>query len=384
MTSTQDPAGASATLSSADVKKLRSYIKDETDGAALYRRLADAEANPDLAEVYRKLAATEDRHRHFWEQKLQAAGVSVPKYSPSFRTRVLGWVARRFGTNLVAPLASQMESKAYGMYDQQPEAVAAGLPRDERSHARVFREISRAGITGVDIASVEGRHSGASGNAIRAAVLGANDGLVSNLSLVMGVAGADPGGNIVLVTGVAGLLAGALSMALGEWISVQNSAEYFQRQIQIERDELAEMPEEEKEELVLIYRSRGLDQATAQEMADRAFDDHHLALQTLAREELGLGGDEGGNPWTAAIVSFLTFSFGAIMPVIPWLFVEGFVGIAGSLVLSGLGLVLVGLATTFFTGRGAWFSAGRMLLFGLTAAAITFGIGSLLGVSVEG
>lgn len=384
MTSTQDPAGASATLSSADVKKLRSYIKDETDGAALYRRLADAEANPDLAEVYRKLAATEDRHRHFWEQKLQAAGVSVPKYSPSFRTRVLGWVARRFGTNLVAPLASQMESKAYGMYDQQPEAVAAGLPRDERSHARVFREISRAGITGVDIASVEGRHSGASGNAIRAAVLGANDGLVSNLSLVMGVAGADPGGNIVLVTGVAGLLAGALSMALGEWISVQNSAEYFQRQIQIERDELAEMPEEEKEELVLIYRSRGLDQATAQEMAERAFDNHHLALQTLAREELGLGGDEGGNPWTAAIVSFLTFSFGAIMPVIPWLFVEGFVGIAGSLVLSGLGLVLVGLATTFFTGRGAWFSAGRMLLFGLTAAAITFGIGSLLGVSVEG
>lgn len=368
-------------LSKADIRRLRHYVRDETDGAALYRALARTEKDQRLAGVYSRLAETEDRHRQVWEDKLRAAGHKVPRFRKSWRVRVMSWMAARFGANSVSGIISRMESEAYHMYDDEPDAVAAGLPAEERSHARLFREIANESKPGqaFDIAAVEGRHSGVSGNAIRAAVLGANDGLVSNLSLVMGVAGAASGGNIVMVTGVAGLLAGALSMALGEWISVQNSAEYYQRQVAVERDELTEMPEEEREELVLIYQAKGFDEASARRMADRVFANHELALATLVREELGLGEEEEANPWTAAIVSFLTFSAGALMPVLPWFVFDGNAGIAGSLLLSGVGLAATGAIITLFTGRGVLFSAGRMLGFGMAAAAITYAIGTAIG-----
>jgi vacuolar iron transporter family protein len=372
-------------LSSDDIKRYRANIRDETDGAALYRALADTEEDEHLAEVYRRLADTEDRHRSIWEGRLREVGSEVPAYKPSFRVRALGWIARRLGASAVAPIASRMEANAYAMYDNQPEAIEHGLPRDERSHARLFREISRAGV-GREvpaIARIEGRHRAASGNAIRAAVLGANDGLVSNLSLVMGMAGANPGSDVVLVTGVAGLIAGALSMALGEWISVQNSAEYFRHQLKVERDEMDVMPEEEKEELTLIYQAKGFSEGEARELADRVFRDHDEALATLAREELGLGDELGGNPWTAAIVSFMTFGFGALMPVLPWFFFDNGAAVVGSLVLAGLALLATGALITFFTARNVWFSAGRMLLFGMACAAVTFGIGTAIGVGFD-
>lgn len=212
----------------ADIKRYRENLRDEVDGAALYRLLADAEKDPHLKTVYERLAVSEDRHTALWERKLREAGAEVPRFKPSFRVKIIGWLARRFGTEAVSPIVTRMEMAATGMYDTQPEAVAEHLPADERSHARLFREISsgsRAGRVSVDIARVEGRHRAANGNALRAAVLGANDGLVSNLSLVMGVAGADPGRDLVVLSGVAGLLAGSLSMALGEWISVRSSTE---------------------------------------------------------------------------------------------------------------------------------------------------------------
>ncbi len=370
-------------LDKGDIRRIHSYIKDETDGAALYRALAKAEQDERLSGVYGRLAETEDRHRAVWEEKLRRAGHEVPAYRRSWRVVVMSWIASRFGANSVSNIVSRMESDAYQMYDAEPDAIAAGLPADERSHARLFREIARDNVPGeaIDIAGFERRHQGVSGNAIRAAVLGANDGLVSNLSLVMGVAGAASGGNIVMVTGVAGLFAGALSMALGEWISVQNSAEYYRRQVKVERDELTEMPEEEREELVLIYQAKGFDEATARRMADRVFSNNELALATLTREELGLGEDDEANPWTAAIVSFCTFSVGALMPVLPWFFLDGNEAIPGSLLLSGFGLAATGGIITLFTGRGVLFSAGRMLLFGMAAAAITYAIGSAIGAA---
>lgn len=377
----QTPSREGAKLTKDDVRRFRHYIKDETDGAALYRALSRSEKDERLAGVYARLAETEDRHRHVWETKLRDAGLSVPRFRKSWRVRVLGWIAARFGANSVSTIVARMESEAYHMYDVEPEAVAAGLPAEERSHARLFKEISSENKPGqaVDIAGIERRHNGVSGNAIRAAVLGANDGLVSNLSLVMGVAGAASGGNIVMVTGVAGLLAGALSMALGEWISVQNSAEYYKRQIAVERDELTEMPEEEREELVLIYQAKGFEEEAARRMANRVFSNHELALATLASEELGLGEDDDANPWTAAIVSFLTFSAGAMMPVLPWFVLDGNAGVAGSLLLSGAGLAGTGAIITLFTGRGVLFSAARMLGFGMAAAAITYAIGTVIG-----
>ncbi|MGK2966097.1 MAG: VIT1/CCC1 transporter family protein [Tepidiformaceae bacterium] len=370
-----------------DIARYRRNFRDEVDGVALYERLADAEKDPSLKEVYQRLAATEVRHRDLWAEKLREAGFDVPSLKPSMRVRMLGFVARRFGTQAVAPIAARLESSAVTMYDDQPEAVAANLHMDERSHARVFREIARpqgpGGSPSTAILAIEGRHRASNGNALRAAVLGANDGLVSNLSLVMGVAGADPGRDVVLLTGVAGLLAGSLSMALGEWISVRSSAEAFERQVAIERDELALIPDEEQAELALIFQSRGVTQEQAREMAAEVMKDPERALDTLTREELGMAPEEVGNPNVAALTSFITFAVGALIPVLPWLFATGTLGIVLSAIGSGFGLFAVGAAITLFTGKGAWFSGMRMLTFGLVAAAITFLVGMLLGTSVS-
>jgi len=370
------------TFTAADVKRYRSNFREEVDGVALYRLLAESEKDPHLKELYRRLAESERKHLDLWRGKLAEAGADVPEEKPSLRVKVLGFVARRFGAGIVAPIATQMEMGATGMYDNQPEAVAEGLPEDERSHARLFREIgrsSRGRFASVDIARVEGRHRGATGNALRAAVLGANDGLVSNLSLVMGVAGAGPGRDVVILTGVAGLLAGSLSMALGEWISVRSSAEAFERQIAIEREELALMPEEEEEELTLIYQAKGLSREDAAATAKRIISNPVTALDTLAREELGMSEGEAGNAWVAAVTSFLMFAIGAVLPVIPWLFAGNGLAVALSATFSGFGLFVLGAAITLFTGRSVLYSGSRMLLFGLAMALITFIIGSLIG-----
>jgi VIT1/CCC1 family predicted Fe2+/Mn2+ transporter len=367
---------------SADIKRYKANLKDETDGAALYRLLADAEPDPHMKEVFGRLAQSEDRHLALWQEKIREAGGKVPAYRPSIKVRLLGWMPRRFGTGAVSPIVTRMELSATTMYDEQPEAVAANLPAEERSHARLFREISGDPGTGAaDIARIEGRHRGTSANALRAAVLGANDGLVSNLSLVMGVAGAGPAREVVLLSGIAGWLAGALSMALGEWISVRSSTEAFERQIAVEREELELMPEEEMEELTLIYRAKGLGEPEARAMAARVLSNKDTALDTLAREELGMAADESGDAWVAAVTSFLTFTVGAILPVIPWLFTSGVVGVGASAVASGIGLFLTGAFITLYTGRGVVFSGMRMLAFGLAAAVITFSIGRVIGVS---
>ena len=365
----------------ADIKRYKSNLRDEVDGVALYERLAAAEKDPHLREVYSRLAANEIKHRALWETKIREAGGEVPDYKPSFRVKFLGWLARRFGTASVSPIVSRMEMAVTTMYDDQPEALEANLPADERSHARLFREISRA--TGsrleIDIAKVEGRHRAGTGNALRAAVLGANDGLVSNFCLVMGVAGADPGKSFVLLAGIGGLLAGSISMALGEWISVRSSAEAFERQVEIEREELELMPEEEEEELFLIYRAKGLPDEEARTMAKRILSNHATALDPLTREELGMSAGEAGNAWVAAVTSFTTFSAGAIVPVLPWLAVGGTTGLVLSAVLSGLGLFGTGAITTLFTGRSVVFSGSRMAIFGFVGAVISYAAGSLVG-----
>lgn len=212
-------------------------------------------------------------------------------------------------------------------------------------------------------------------------MLGANDGLLSNFSLIMGVAGASLERETILIAGFAGLVAGAGSMALGEWISVQSSRELNERQLEIERAELAEAPAEEREELALIYRAKGLDPPAAEALADRLIEDRDQALDTLAREELGIEPAElGGSPWTAAGTSFLLFAVGAIIPVLAYLLTSGDAALALSVGLSGAALFGLGAATTLVTGRGVLFSGARQLLIGVAAAAFTFGVGNLLGV----
>ena len=243
--------------------------------------------------------------------------------------------------------------------------------------------IPLGGLEGGAVARLEGRHSATGGNALRAAVLGANDGLCSNLSLVTGVAGAAIGAHAILITGLAGLIAGACSMALGEWLSVQSARELFKRQIGIEAEELAQTPEEEMEELALIYEAKGLPREKAQELARQLMQNQDTALDTLAREELGVDPNElGGSAWVAAGTSFGLFSLGAIVPVIPYIFMTGGPAVIASLALAALALFAIGAAITLMTGRNVFFSGGRQVPFGLAAAGVTFGIGHLIGAAI--
>jgi VIT1/CCC1 family predicted Fe2+/Mn2+ transporter len=364
----------------------RANLQGEVDSAALYRTLARTETNPDVAKVFGKLASIEDAHAEFWKSKLSALGAAIPNLHPGLRTRALRFLARRFGPQFVLPTVNTLEQLDSGQYDKQPEAVDAGMPAMERSHARIIEALAGSnpkGLTGGTLARIEGRHRGMGGNALRAAVLGANDGLCSNLSLVMGVAGAAMDAHAILLTGLAGLLAGACSMAMGEWLSVNTARESYKRQIDVEASELEAVPEEEKEELALIYQAKGLPEAQAKALAERLMANKDTALDTLVREELGIDPDDlGGSPWTAGITSFFLFASGAIFPVAPFFFLAGTPAVLTSLAISGLVLFLIGAGTTLFTGRGVVFSGMRQLLIGYAAAGVTFGIGHLVGVAI--
>lgn len=366
--------------------RYRAHWQDEVDSAALYLALAEAEADPRLGEVYRRLAAAEEKHAAFWEARLRESGAEPPPRRVGGRTRVLVWLARRFGAQLVLPALAGMEAKDSRGYGAQAEIRGTGMAAEEGSHARVLRALAGGeGAEGSTIARLEGRHRAVGGNALRAAVLGANDGLVSNLSLVMGVAGAELAGRSILITGLAGLLAGAGSMAMGEWLSVQSARELYQRQIGVEQEEIEQLPEEEEEELALIYQAKGLPEEQARRLAARLMADQRVALDTMAREELGIDPAElGGSAWEAAAFSFILFAVGAIVPVAPFLFLSGTAAILWSVVVSALGLFLIGAGITLLTGRGVLFSGARQLLIGLGAAALTFGIGRLIGASLAG
>ncbi len=370
------------------IQRYRENWQDEIDSAYLYTTLADIEGQSPLAEVYRRLAAVETGHAAFWEDQMRAARQTVPPRRPTWRPRTMAWLARRFGPGFILPTLSGLEQVGSQHYDRQSEARGTGLPADEKSHARLLQTITGSlggGLEGGSVAQLEGRHRTAGGNALRAAVLGANDGLVSNLSLVMGVAGAELAGRGILITGLAGLLAGAGSMALGEWLSVQSSRELYQRQIGLEARELAERPAEEEAELALIYQAKGLSPEQARQVAAQIISNPASALDTLAREELGVDPEElGGSAWEAAATSFFLFAVGAIIPVLPFAFLSGLPAIAVSVLVSALGLFVIGAGITLMTGRSVLFSGLRQVLFGLAAAALTFGIGRLIGVSIGG
>lgn len=369
-----------------DIARYQENLQDEIDAAFQYRVLAGLESQSQLAELYERLAATEERHASFWEDKLRAAGQPVPSRTPTRRARILAWSARRLGRGVLSSTLTTEEQTGQYMYDDQPETDGTSMRADERSHARMLRTITGGGgVEGGALARLEGRHRAIGGNALRAAVLGANDGIVSNLALVMGVAGADISHQAVLIAGFAGLLAGASSMALGEWLSVQSSRELYQRQIDIEASEIAEFPEEEEEELALIYQAKGLPEAQSRQLAARIMADHGTALDTLSREELGIDPDElGGSPWEAATASFFLFALGAIIPVLPFLFTSGAAAVITSLSLASLALFGTGAGITLVTGRGPRRSGLRQAVLGLAAAGLTYGTGSLLGVAITG
>jgi VIT1/CCC1 family predicted Fe2+/Mn2+ transporter len=365
-------------------ERAREFIQDELDSAHLYRVLAEHEPDPRLADVYGRLAAAEARHADHWVAKLRADGAAVRPHVLGWRTRVLSWMARRFGAAAVVSIIAGQEVADAQRYASTADR-APGMDADERGHARALRAIAGdRGAEGPFLARLEGRHRSTAGNALRAAVLGANDGLLSNLSLVMGVAGANLGSREIVITGLAGLLAGAGSMALGEWLSVQSSRELYEKQIRVETEEIRTNPAEETEELALIYQAKGLGETQAREVAARLMSTEASAIDTLAREELGIDpGELGGSAMQAAVTSFLLFAVGAIIPVTPFLLASGRTAIGAAVAASAVGLFAIGAGITLLTGRGVWFSGFRQVGVGLAAAGLTFGVGRLIGVSLS-
>jgi VIT1/CCC1 family predicted Fe2+/Mn2+ transporter len=359
-------------------------LNNELNGKALYEALSKIETNPKLSEIYRRFAETEGRHASTWVQKLKDSGSPAPEgFHATWRTRLLILLARRFGTSFVLPSVQALEESDRSNYEQQQTPESSKLAADERSHSRLLRQVAgtSGGVEGGVLARFEGRHRSTGGNALRAAVLGANDGLVSNLSLVMAVAGAALAGTTIVLTGLAGLVAGGISMALGEWLSVNSARELYQHQISIEKAELEAMPEEEAEELALIYESKGLDQASAKRLSAQIIENGANALDTLAREELGINPESlGGSAMEAAATSFALFTAGAVVPVAPFVFLSGLPAVLASILASSAMLFAIGGLITLFTGKSILSTGLRQVIFGLAAAAITYGVGRLFSL----
>lgn len=362
--------------------RYRAMWEDEMAGAALYRTLA-SHADERRRQIFLRLADAEERHAAHWAGLLADAGVTdlvAPR--PTLRMRVLGMLARRFGSEAVIPIVLRQEAADADKYRSVPEAPPE-MAASEMSHGRMLAAMDAGDGAGEQIARAERRHRTGAGGALRAAVFGVNDGLVSNLALVMGVAGGTETGNFVLLAGVAGLVAGAFSMASGEWISVRSQRELYEREIAVEAEELMAFPEEEAEELSLIYQAKGIPEDEAEALAARIMQRPETALDTMAREELGLDPQSLGSAWVAAGSSFVSFAVGAIVPVIPYMVSSGNAALVWAAALAGVSLFGVGALTSVFTARSAVRAGTRMVAVAAVAAAVTYAVGSLVGVSVD-
>jgi vacuolar iron transporter family protein len=366
---------------SGTAKRYRALLTSERDAAALYDRLAAAESGSRRAAL-EELAAVERKHAAHWEQKLRDAGQPVPPRSPvSLRTRLLGQVARRWSTSVVLPIIERAERADANRYDLEPDA-AATMAAEERGHARTLASLTKGRPSAQErIARRERWHRGDRSGSLRAAVFGVSDGLVSNTALVMGFAGSSATHSTILLAGVAGLLAGAFSMAAGEYVSMSSQREAYERELALESAELDENPAEERDELVLLYRAKGLDRADAERLADRLMADRSVALDTLAREELGLDPTALGSPWGAAASSLVAFAVGAFVVVVPYLFGGGTAALLAAVGLSALALVAVGAGIGMLNGRSALRGAARQLIAGGLAALVTFAVGHLIGIA---
>jgi VIT1/CCC1 family predicted Fe2+/Mn2+ transporter len=331
---------------------------DELRSAYLYRVIADVERGSPRSHLFLELAGEAEGQAAIWARKAGLA--SVPAFVPDSRTRIVVGLVRRYGPRRMRGILAAMKVRGLSVYSHAQPGHPAPTSIEEMGQ----------------------RHRGVGGGNLRAAVFGVNDGLVSNLSLILGVAGASSNNTFVMLSGIAGLLAGAFSMAAGEYVSVRSQREMYEHQIGLERAELDEYPDEEAEELALIYAARGMNREDALALAQRTIADPRQALDTLAREELGLNPEELGSPWGAALASFLSFGAGALVPLLPFLVVPAEMALAAAVALTGVALFGVGAMISLFTGRSALRDGLRMLAIGGGAGAVTYLVGRLLGVTL--
>ena len=333
--------------------------REEMASAWLYRIVAQCEAGTARAGLFLELAQAAEDQAQMWVAEMHKRGEPVPQhFRPDLRTRLVGALTRVFRPRAMRGILAAMKVRGMVLYASATRPHPMPTNRED----------------------IGKRHqSGASGNTLRAAVFGVNDGLVSNAALIYGIAGAAAEPSVIVLTGVAGLLAGAFSMAAGEYVSVRSQREMFEYQIGLERDELDQYPDEEAAELALIYVAKGMQPEEARRVADTLMQDPGRALDTLAREELGLNPDELGSPWLAALSSFVAFTVGAVVPLLPFLLAAGHNTLVYSVAATGLGLFVVGATLSLFTGRRALLSGLRMLAIGGGAGLATYFIGTRIG-----
>ena len=371
-----------------DLNKLKGQLQTEVDTSFLYKSIAAIQQDENLNRVLLALAKIEDGHAQHMLIEIKKESPNAVLPNPSSRAKLQLKLGKIFGySSIISNLSGVEKQFAINTVKNKIEA-GEKLSGFEHNHLKIIEAVNSnaaLNVSGGFLSKFESRHKSVGGNALRAAVLGANDGLVSNMSLVMGVAGAAVNNNTILLTGCAGLLAGAISMALGEWLSVQSSRELYENQIALETAELEASPEEEEMELVLLYQAKGMTLEEAKKLAKKAFVTKESAIETLITEELGINKEElSGSAWEAAITSFILFAIGAIIPLYPFMFLEGKNAIFLSIGSSVVGLFGIGSAITLFTGKPVLFSGTRQVIFGLLAAAVTYGIGALIGVSLAG
>jgi VIT1/CCC1 family predicted Fe2+/Mn2+ transporter len=337
--------------------------REEKRSAYLYRIISDVESGTPRQILFLELADAAEQQARIWANMAQQAHNEPPaRYVPELRVRLVAAMVRRIGPRPLRNVLAAMKVRGMSIYNPADHHIPTSLD-----------EVGR-------------RHRNVGGGNLRAAVFGVNDGLVSNASLIMGVAGATgPSGSsgVILLSGVAGLLAGAFSMAAGEYLSVRSQREVYEHQIDLERDELEQYPQEEAAELALIFQAKGVEREEARKLAKDIIADPDRALDTLAREELGLNPEELGSPWGAALFSFVSFSGGAIVPLLPFFFGTGMSVLFTAIGLTSMALFGVGAALSLFTGRHAWLGGLRMLAIGGAAGGATYLIGTALGVTLH-
>jgi len=336
----------------------------EKQSAKLYDALAVKENNPQYSKLFHELSIAALEQAGIWEEKMKLAGEAIPSEVPfGVRLRIVLFLINRLGAAPIRTVLAASKIRGVSVYTK----VLPSHPFPQSVH-----EVGR-------------RHSGVGfGGNFRAAVFGINDGMVSNAALIFGMAGAsalDP--RMVILAGLAGLLAGAFSMAAGEFLSVRSQKELFEYQIGLEAEELKLYPEEEAAELALIYEARGMDKSEADALAKKLIADPKIALDTLAREELGLNPKELGSEYQVAIASFASFALGAAIPLIPFFFMSGTASFIASIAATLTALLIIGGFLSLFTGKSAILSALRMLVIGASAMGLTYLVGKLFGVSIN-
>ena len=353
------------------------HYADERDAAWLYRELSRVDRNRERADLFERLAVVEDRHTAKWEELFREAGRPLPAYEVARRTRMLAFVARTFGPSAVLPLILAEEGREVQAYlglarqsaHQSTHKAAVDIAADSAVHARELSEVmGREG---------EPWHVGGAGGLLRSIVYGFNDGLTANFGLVAGVIGASLSPHIVIVTGVAGAIADALSMGSSGYLAAKSEAEVQAHQIEMERQEMRLMPELEEEELALIYEAKGLPRERAQETAKAMMLDPVRALETQVREELNIHPAELA-PLKDGLVTGAATAVGAFIPIAPFLMMPAGPAVWVSLAISMAAHFGIGAARSLFTGRGIWVSGRDMFLVGFGVAAVGYLIGEWL------